>query len=147
MRDILDGKLQLIQNRTKKSDTESESEEGEIGDQDESDSAIENPGTSERSGYNPATTNPENELKLHTVGEMHTGENKNKKLISENTFTKRSNRKSRQSNRYDGYHIQKLLDINVGFENLFQDSSEEQETYRNRWISREQSPMPCSSKM
>ena len=77
LRDILNGKLKIIQNRTGNSDNESESEEGEINDHDESDSEMENPDTSERNGYKLITTNPEDELKLHTDSEVHTGENKN----------------------------------------------------------------------
>ena len=71
LRDILNGKLKIIQNRTRKSESESESEEGEI--DEESDFEMENPDTSERNGYKPINTNPEDELKLHTDGEMPTG--------------------------------------------------------------------------
>ena len=78
LRDILNGKLKIIQNRKDKSESESESEEGEI--DEESDFEMENPDTSERNGYKPICTNPEDELKLHTDGEMPTGEKENKYL-------------------------------------------------------------------
>ena len=48
---IFNAKMKIIQNRTRKSDTKSGSEEGEIGDQDESDSEIKKSHTSERNGY------------------------------------------------------------------------------------------------
>ena len=78
LRDILNGKLKIIQNRTRKSESESASEEDEI--DEESDFEIENPYTSERNGYKPIDTNPEDELKLHTDGEMLTGEKENKNI-------------------------------------------------------------------
>ena len=78
--------LKLIQNRTRKSDTESEIEEGEIGDQNESDFEMENSDTSERNGYKPITTKHKDELYLHTDGEMHTGEKKNKKTNNRKYF-------------------------------------------------------------
>ena len=81
LRDILNGKLKLIQNRKHKSESESESEEGEI--DEESDIEMENPDTSERNGYKPICTNPDDELKLHTDGEMPTGEKENKYLETE----------------------------------------------------------------
>ena len=62
----------------RKSESESESEEGEI--DEESDFEIENPDTSERNGYKPICTIPDDELKLHTDGKMPTGENENKYL-------------------------------------------------------------------
>ena len=37
---------------------------------------MENPETSERNGYKPIDTNPEDELKLQTDGEIPTGEKK-----------------------------------------------------------------------
>ena len=48
LRDILNGKLKIIQNRTRKSESESESEEGEI--DEESDFEMDNSDTSERNG-------------------------------------------------------------------------------------------------
>ena len=89
MRDILNEKLRVIRNRTRKSDTESEIDEEEIGDRDESDSEMEIPDVSERNGYELITTNPDDELKLHSDGELHTSQNKNKKLITESSFTRR----------------------------------------------------------
>ena len=78
LRDILNGKLKIIQNRKHKSESESASEEGEI--DAESDFEMENPDTSERNGYKPICTNPDDELKLHTDGEMPTGGKKIKKI-------------------------------------------------------------------
>ena len=91
LRDILNGKLKIIQNRTRKSESKSESEEGE--NDKESDFEMENPDTSERNGYKPNNTNPEDELKLHADGEMPTRENKNKYLETEKSSVRRSNRK------------------------------------------------------
>ena len=104
-RDILNGKLKIIQNRTRKSESESESEEGEI--DEESDFEMKNPDTSERNGYKPINTNPEDELKLHTDGEMPTGENKNNYVETENLPVRRSNRKCMQPSRYGGVRYTK----------------------------------------
>ena len=41
---------------------------------------MENPDTSEGNGYKPICTTRDDELKLHTDGEMPTGENENKYL-------------------------------------------------------------------
>ena len=98
LRDILKGKLKIIQNRTRKSESESESEEGEI--DEESDFEMENPNTSERNGYKPINTNLESELKLHTDGEMPTGENENNYVETEKLPVRRSNRKCMQPSRY-----------------------------------------------
>ena len=62
--------------------TESESEEGEIEDQGESDFERENPEKSKKNGYNPIMTNSEDELNLHSDGEIQTGENKIKKTTN-----------------------------------------------------------------
>ena len=105
LRDILIGKLKIIQNRTRKSESESESEKGEI--DEESDFEMENPDTSERNGYKPINTNPEDELKLHTDGEMPTGENKNNYVETENLPVRRSNRKCMQPSRYGGVRYTK----------------------------------------
>ena len=105
LRDILNGKLKIIQNRKHKSESESESEEGEI--DEESDFEMENPDTSERNGYKPICTNPDDELKLHTDGEMPTGEKENKYLETENVAVRRSNRKCIQPNRYGGVQYTK----------------------------------------
>ena len=99
------GKLKIIQNRTKKTESESESEEGEI--DEESDFEVENLDTSERNGYIPICTNPNDELKLHTDGEMPTGENENKYLETKKIAVRRSNRKCRQPNRYGGVQYTK----------------------------------------
>ena len=63
---------------------------------------MENPDTSERNGYKPISSNPEDELKLHTEGEMPTGENENKSLETENPSNRRSNRKCMQPSLYGG---------------------------------------------
>ena len=65
--------------------------------------------TSEKNSCNrPVTTSPEDELNLHTDGEIDTGEKKLKNNTTENEGTRRSNRESRQPNRYGGLHIQKI---------------------------------------
>ena len=96
----MNGQLKIIHNRTRKSELESESEEGEI--DEENDFEMENADTSKRNGYKPINPSPEDELKLHTDGEMPTGENENKYLETENLSVRRSNRKCMQSNRYGG---------------------------------------------
>ena len=79
LRDVLNGKLRIIPN--KKLNSDSESEEGEIEDED---SDFENPDTSERNGrYQPVTTSPEDELNLHTDGELNTGEIKTENTVTE----------------------------------------------------------------
>ena len=90
--------MKIIQNRTRKSESESESEEGEI--DEESHFQMENPDTSERNGFKPISTNPDDELKLHTDGEMPTSENETKYSETENLAVRRSNRKCMQSNGY-----------------------------------------------
>ena len=95
--------MKIIQNRTHKSESESESEEGEI--DKESDFEMENPDTSERNG--PINTNPEDELRLHTDGEMPTGENENKFLETEKSPVRRSSRKCSQPNLYGGVRYTK----------------------------------------
>ena len=97
--------MKIIQNRTRKSESESESEEGEI--DEESDLEMDNPETSERNGYTPISTNPDDELKLHTDGEMPTGENENKDLEFENLAVRRSNRNCMQQIRYRGVQYTK----------------------------------------
>ena len=98
LRDTLNGKLKILQNRTRKSESETESEKGEI--DEERYFEMENPDTSEKNGYKPIITNSEDELKLHTDGEMPTGENEKKCLGTENSLVRRSNRKCMQPNRY-----------------------------------------------
>ena len=59
--------------QSQRTESDSESEEGEIED-DESD--FENHDTSEKDGkYKPVTTSSEDELSLHTDGEINPGEN------------------------------------------------------------------------
>ena len=99
--------MKIIQNRTRKSESESESEEGEI--DKESDFKMENPDTFERNGFEPISTSPVDEQKLHTDGKMPTGENENKYLETENLDLRRSNRKCMQSTRYGEYKIQKTF--------------------------------------
>ena len=87
--------MKIIPNKKLYSD--SESEEGEIVDED---SDFENPDTSERNGrYQPITTSPEDELNLQTDGEMNTGEIKTENTVTEKNI-RRSNRESKQPNRY-----------------------------------------------
>ena len=80
LRDVLNGKLKIVQNQ--RNESESESEEGEIEDEE---SDFENHDTLENDGrYKPVTTSPEDELNLHTDGEINPGENQtNKKTIIE----------------------------------------------------------------
>ena len=97
LRDVLNGKLRIIPN--KKLNSDSESEEGEKEDED---GDFENPDTSERNGrYQPVTTSPEDELNLHTDGELNTGEIKTENTVTEKNI-RRSNRESKQPNRYGG---------------------------------------------
>ena len=101
--------MKIIQNRTHKYESESESEEGEI--DEESDFEMENPDTSERNGYKPINTNPEDELRLHTDGEMPTGENENKFLETEKSPVRRSSRNCSQPNLYGGVRYTKTFGI------------------------------------
>ena len=105
LRDILNGKLKIIQNRTHNYESESESEEGEI--DEESNFEMKNPDTSERNGYKPINTNPEDELGLHADGEMPTGENENKCLETEKSPVRRSSRKCSQPKLYGGVRYTK----------------------------------------
>ena len=98
LRDVLNGKLKIVQKQRTESD--SESEEGEIEDEE---SDFENHDTSEKDGkYKPVTTSPEDELNLHTDGEINPGENQVNYKTTENKEIRRSNRESRQPNRYGG---------------------------------------------
>ena len=97
LKDVLNGKLKLVQN--KNIETNTESEKGEIEDKK---SDIENHDTSKREGYRPNTTWPEDEFNLHTDGELLTGEKKENLITTENQKTRRSNRESKQPNRYGG---------------------------------------------
>ena len=85
LRDVLNGKLKIVQN--KRTESDSESEEGDIEDEE---SDFENHDTSERDGcYRPITTSPEDELSLHTDGDLNTGE------ITTKNIVRRSNRESK----------------------------------------------------
>ena len=70
---------------------------------------MKNPDTSERKGYKPISTNPEDELKLHTDGKMPTGKNENNYLETKNLAVRRSNRKCMQSNRHRGVQYTKTF--------------------------------------
>ena len=133
LRDIPNGKLKIIRNRTRIQTPNLRARKVR--------SVIKmrvtpkkNPDTSESNGCKPITTNLDGDQSCIPMMKCIPVEKK-KKLITQNTSTGRSNRKSRQPSRY-----KKRLDINVGFKNLFQDSSEEQKTYRKG------RPMPRSSK-
>ena len=93
LKDVLNGKLKLVQN--KKTEADSESEEGEIEDEE---SDFENHDTSERDGYRPITTSPDDELSLHTDGELITGENK-ENITTQNK--KLDDQTGKESNRID----------------------------------------------
>ena len=98
LRDVLNGMLKIIQNQRTESDCESE--EGEIEDEE---SDFENHDTSEKDGrYKPITTSPEDELILHTDAEINTGEKQSNDKTTENEKMRRSNRESKQPNRYGG---------------------------------------------
>ena len=105
LRDVLNGKLKIVPSQ--KTGTDMESEECEI-DDDESD--FENHDTSEKDGvYRPVTTSPEDELNLHTDGELNTGEIKLENNTTENESIRRSSRQSKQPKGYGGLHIQKTF--------------------------------------
>ena len=103
LRDVLNGKLKIVQN--KRTESDSESEEGEIEDVE---SDFENHDTSERDGcYRLITTSPEDELNFHTDGELNTGEIKTE-IIKPDKSYKRSNCVSKQPSRHGGgLHIPK----------------------------------------
>ena len=149
LRDILNGKLKILQkNRKRKSESESESEELEI--DEESDFEMENPYTSERNGYKPICTNPDDELKLHADSEMPTGENENKYLETENIAVRRSNRKCMQPSRYGGVHVHKKL-LGVKIEDKYSVSGPNRNNStlvlpKPADFARETSPMPGTSK-
>ena len=73
--------MKIIQNCTGKSRSGSESEEGEIEDQDGSDLELKKTGIPEKDGYKPIHTSSDDELNLHTDAEIPTGESKNEDLI------------------------------------------------------------------
>ena len=81
------------------------------------------------------TTSPKDELNLHTDGEINTGEKKLKNNTTENEGTRRSNRESRQPNRYEGVlHVQKTSEFD------FQNKTVTGE----RWNIRKESPKPLT---
>ena len=97
LRDVLNRKLKIVQNKRTESDSESEEEEIE---DEESDSG--NHDTSERDGcYRPVTTSPEDEINFHTDGELNTGEIKTENILTEKNI-RWSNRESKQPKRYVG---------------------------------------------
>ena len=118
----------IVQNQRAESD--SESEEGEI---EEEESDFENHDTSERNGkYKPVTTSPEDELNLHTDGEINPGENQINNKITENEKIRRSNRESRQPNRYGGLHTQKTFGYDIEELKLLQVSPRDGTVERSR---------------
>ena len=108
LRDVLNGKLKIVQNQRTESDSESEGAEIEDGESD-----FENHDTSEKDGrYQPiatSPTSPEDELNLHTDGEINTGEKQTNRKLTENERIRRSNRESKQLSRYGGLLIQKIF--------------------------------------
>ena len=105
LRDVLNGKQKIVQNQRTESD--SENEEGQIEDEE---SDFENHDTSKKDGkYKPVTTSPEDELNLHTDGEINPGENQINNKTTENKKIRRSNCESRQLNRYWGVTYTKKI--------------------------------------
>ena len=89
LRDVLKRKLKFVQN--KRTELDSESEEGEIEDEE---SDFENHDTSERDGcYRPVTTSPEDEINLHTDGQLNTGEIKTENMLQVEPVSKWNSRK------------------------------------------------------
>ena len=98
VRAVLNGKRKMVQNQRIQSDAESE--EGQI---DDEESDFENHDTSKKGGrFQPITTSLEDELNLHTDGEINPGEKQTNNKITKNEKKRRSNRESRQPNRYGG---------------------------------------------
>ena len=131
LRDVLNGKLKIVPSQ--RTGTDTESEEGEI-DDDESD--FENHDTSEKDGvYRPVTTSPEDELNLHTDGELNTGEIKLENNTTENERVRRSSRESKQPNRYEGVtYTKKLLGVFV----------KQKTVTGERWNIRKEPPKPLT---
>ena len=88
LRDVLNRKLKIVQN--KNAETDNESEEGEKED-DESDFKNHD----EKDGHRSISTSSEDELNLHTDGDLTTGETKEKIISTKNQKTRRSNRESK----------------------------------------------------
>ena len=77
---MLNRKLKIVQNQ--RTESNFESEEGEI---DDEESDFENHDTSEKDGhYQPIATSLEDELNLHTDGEINPGEKQTNNKITEN---------------------------------------------------------------
>ena len=108
---MLNRKLKIVQNQ--RTESNFESEEGEI---DDEESDFENHDTSEKDGrYQPIATSLEDELNLHTDGEINPGEKQTNNQITENEKKiRRSNRESRQPIRYwgGGYKYKIFLGMN-----------------------------------
>ena len=68
----------MVRNKKAQSDSESK---GEI---DDEESDFEKYSASDKDGYRPITTCPEDELNLNTDGEINTGESKTENKINEN---------------------------------------------------------------
>ena len=96
--------MKIVQNKRMESD--SESEEGEIEDEE---SDFENHDTSERDGrYRPITTSPEDEINLHTDGELNRGEIKTENIITDKNI-RWSNRESKPSRYGGGLHTPEIF--------------------------------------
>ena len=85
--------------QNKKTESESEFEEGGVEDEE---SDFENQDTSERNGYRPIVLSPEDEITLHTDGEMKTGGKKIKREFTKYQSNRRCNQQSKQPKRYRG---------------------------------------------
>ena len=98
LRDILNGKLKIVQNR-KKTETDTEEEDDEDDEEMPETTERETYDSSQRNGsFVPIRTNPEDDaLQLHTDGEIP-GENKS------NNINRRSNRNIVKPNRTVVYH-------------------------------------------
>ena len=69
--------------------------------------------TSERNGcYRPITTSPEDELNLHTDGELNTGEIKTENIITEKKLDGQIGNVNNRTDTGGGYIHQKFLDMN-----------------------------------
>ena len=84
LREVLNGKLTIVEN--KRTGSESESEEKEI---EEEEKDFENHDTSERDGcYRTITTSSDDEkgINFHTYGKLNTGEIKTENIITEKKY-------------------------------------------------------------
>ena len=107
LKDILAGKFKIVPNSRRKP-SDSEMEEGE---DDDDDSDFDNYDTSERGVYKPIQTNvnTEDELHIHTDGELHSKIKTDIELENQNTEKqiRRSNRESKQTIKYGGVNYTK----------------------------------------